>query len=116
MKRRQRGRRKGRASSSVPACETNPSPSTVTSTMKLRPSCCTLTVILPSSLFVLQQAEELLLRLMFQRPGLDRGARLGARCALARDGRGGDEVPPGNLSRERRHRPQGVRSPIYGAP
>jgi len=59
-------------SSADPACETNPPPSAVTSTVKLRPSHCTFKVILLSSLFDSRQAEESLLSRTLRRPGYGR--------------------------------------------
>ncbi|MDP8909676.1 MAG: hypothetical protein M3N47_11310 [Chloroflexota bacterium] len=50
--------------------------------MTLRPSRCTLKVILPSRFFVLQQAEESLLNRTFRRPDPSRGAHLAARSGL----------------------------------
>src|SRR5690242_617864 len=57
-----------RASRALPACETSPSPSGVTSTVKRRPTCVTFKVILPSRSFELRQPEEFLLRRTVQRP------------------------------------------------
>ena len=69
---RQRTRQAGliatRASSALPACETNPSPSGVTSTVKRRPARVTFKVILPSRSFRLQHPEESLLRRAVKRP------------------------------------------------
>ncbi len=52
----------------APACDTSPSPSDATSTVKRRPSRCTLKVILPSRGFDLRHAEESLLSRTVQRP------------------------------------------------
>src|SRR5918994_1380857 len=71
-----------RASSALPACDTRPAPSGVTSTVIWRPSCVTFTVILPSRSFRLQQPEESLLRRTVKRPRPSGPLLLHARSGL----------------------------------
>src|SRR4051812_46667262 len=72
------------ANSPAPACDTRPSPSDATSTVKRRPSRCTLKVILPSRGFDLRHAEESLLSRTVQRPRPPGPQLRHARSGLAR--------------------------------
>jgi hypothetical protein len=60
--------RSAASAGSAAACDTSPTPSGATSTVKRRPSRCTFKVILPSRSFEPQQPEESLLRRTVQRP------------------------------------------------